>query len=509
MPYGYCLLGIALSLLLTLLEWPFRQLLTPSTILMIDLLEVFFVATQFGLWPSIVTSLTNAGCFAYFFATPIFSFAIADQENLVSLAVTLVVGAVTSKQSENIRTQAHLAEKRAQRASAQYSLSKALAEARHNSDIIAIGAAHIHSQFGGKNTLLFTDSHGDGGWSAPDATTVPLADVNPTVAEWVLQNGKAAGQASGHFPDEQALYLPLKGASNTLGVLVLEPAKPQRLWLPEQRQLLATFINQIVHSYERASLAEQAKNATLKMQAETLRNSLLSSISHDLRTPLATLVAAASTLETDAVRLNATRHQELVRAISEEAQRMSELTIKILEMARLEAGEVVLNQQWYETEEIIGSALRAMHKKLNQRPVEVDMSCGQQLIFVDAVLLQQVLVNLLDNANKYAPPEQAITLSVHATAQQLSVVVADNGPGIPAGFEEKIFEKFFQIKPESAQSGVGLGLSICRAIVEAHGGHIAVSRAANGGAVFCIHLPMVDYPPSIVPEATIGASDEP
>lgn len=506
---GNCLAGIAVPLLLTLLEWPFRQQLSPGTILLIYLLGVLFVATRFGLWPSIVASVTNAGCFAYFFAPPIFSFAIADQENLVSLAVTLVVGAVTSKQNENIRTQARLADKRAQRASAQYSLSKALAEARHNRDIIAIGSAHIHSQFGGKNTLLFADSHGRLSLSDPDNAPQLLAAVNFRVAQWVLSTGIVAGQNTSHFPDEAALYLPLNGSSHTLGVLVLEATKPQHLWLTEQRQLLDTFINQIVHSYERASLAEQAKDATLKMQAETLRNSLLSSISHDLRTPLATIVGAASTLEADDSRLNATRRHELVRAISDEAQRMSELTTKILEMARLEAGEVVLNRQWYEAEEIIGSALRTMHKKLSRRPVNVRITGNRGLIYVDAVLLQQVLVNLLDNANKYSPAPLAIELSTHTTPHLLTLAVADNGPGIPDGLSDKIFDKFFQIHAESAQSGVGLGLSICRAIVEAHGGAICVKTGSCSGAVFELQLPIPDYPPSIEPEALQGADHEP
>jgi two-component system sensor histidine kinase KdpD len=237
----------------------------------------------------------------------------------------------------------------------------------------------------------------------------------------------------------------------------------------------------------------------LKMQAEALRNSLLSSISHDLRTPLATIIGAASTLETGE-HLNEHSKRKLVGAISEEAQRMSELTTKILEMARLEAGEVVLNRQWYSPEEIVGSALRRLDKKLKTRQVNVNMADGLALIHIDAVLLQQVLVNLLDNAAKYSPAERPIDISVETKSLGLSITVADNGPGIPEALQQKIFDKFFRIHPESAQSGVGLGLSICRAIVGAHGGDIQVTNRSGGGTMFQLHLPFLECPPTIAPE---------
>jgi len=308
-----------------------------------------------------------------------------------------------------------------------------------------------------------------------------------------------AGNGTDNFADATAIYIPLNGSTGTIGVLVLEAVNLRHIFLPEQRQLLDTFVNQTIHTLERASLAEQAKEATLKMQAETLRNSLLSSISHDLRTPLATIIGAASTLETDD-HLNEDTKRKLAGAINEEAQRMSELTNKILEMARLEAGEVALNRQWYSPEEIVGSALRRLDKKLKTRQLNVNMADGLALIHVDAVLLQQVLVNLLDNAAKYSPAGRPIDIAVETTPFGLSITVADYGQGIPEALQQKIFDKFFRIHPESAQSGVGLGLSICRAIVEAHGGNIQVTNRSGGGAVFQLHLPFLECPPTIAPE---------
>jgi two-component system sensor histidine kinase KdpD len=486
--------------MLTLVDWPFREVLTPSNILLVYLLGVFFVALRFGLSPSILASLTSAAAFAFFFAPPIFSFAIADQENLVGLAVMLVVGAVTSNLAENIRHQTYVAEQRERRASALYSLSKAMAEARWEKEIIEVGVRHIHTEFDGRNTLLFPNDNGLVCYPIEPPLAISLQGVNLVVARWAFNHGQIAGNGTDTFPSETAIYVPLKGSTGTIGVLALEPINVRRIFAPEQRQLLDTYVYLIVHTLERANSAELAKNATLKMQAETLRNSLLSSISHDLRNPLATIVGAACTLEMDEERLDKSSRKKLIAVISEEAQRMSDLTIKILEMARLEAGEVVLNRQWYAPEEIVGSALRRLDKKLKTRPVNIHMADNLALIHVDAVLLQQVMVNLLDNADKYSPAGRPIDISVVTMPLSLSITVADRGPGIPAGLQQKIFDKFFRINEESAQSGVGLGLSICRAIIEAHGGEIQATNRNGGGTLFQLYLPLLECPPTIDPE---------
>lgn len=495
--YSNLLAGIAVPLVLTAVDWPFRAILTPSNILMFYLLGVFFVAIRFGFWPSVFASLTNAAAFAFFFAPPIFSLAIAEPENLAGLAVTMLVGVVTSNLAENVRHQAQVAEHRERRASALYQLLKELAEARLQSEIIEIGVRHIHAQFGGHNTLLFPDLNGNLSYPDQPPMSISLQAADLGVAHWVFNHGHIAGKGTETFADEAALYVPLNGSTGILGVLVLDPINLRRIDLPEQHQLLDTFVSQIVQTLEKAHWAEQAKEATLKMQSETLRNSLLSSISHDLRTPLATIVGAASTLESDEARLSDVTRRKLVHAINEEAQRMSDLTIKILEMARLEAGEVQLNRQWYEPEEIVGSALRILDKKLKNRQVNLQMQNCQALIHVDAVLLQQVIVNLLDNADKYSPAGLPIDISVETTPLGLSIAVADRGPGIANELQQQIFDKFFQIHAESAQSGVGLGLSICRAIVEAHGGEILVTNRSESGSVFQLHLPLLECPPSI------------
>jgi len=494
------LIGILAPLALTLMDWPMREALKPSNILLVYLLGVFFLALRLGLLVSFVASITSAAAFAFFFAPPIFSFAIADQENLIGLTVMLIVGAITSQQAEDVITQSRLANQRERRASALYHLSKELAAAPLENEIIEIGVRHIHAEFGSRSTILLPDRNSRLTYPANPPSAISLRGTNLATANSVFQQAQS-GSSPGNNPlQATAFYLPLIGSTGPIGLLLLEQHVPPRILPPEQRQLLDTFVNQIVHTLERARLAEQAREATLKIQAETLRNSLLSSISHDLRTPLATIIGAASTLDTDHDRLSSGARQNLVQAISEEAYRMSDLTTKILQMARLEAGEVVLNRQWYEPEEIVGSALRRLETKLKNRPVNIRMTDSQSLINVDAVLLQQVMVNLLDNADKYSPGGQPIDISVDITPANIIFSIADRGPGIPIEMQQKIFEKFFQIHAESAQSGAGLGLSICRAIVEAHQGEIWVNNRDEGGAVMQVRLPLLEPPPAIDPE---------
>ena len=482
-------LSLLVLLVLTLVAWVFRDILIPSNVLLIYLLGVFFVAIQFGLFSSVLASLISAAAFAFFFAPPIFSLKIADFDNLMGLVIMLIVGTVTSKLTENLRVKSKLIENKERKASALYGLSKALAESRSEKEIIYVAVHHIYAEFKSLNTFLFPNNSK---LHCPDESplNISLQTVDLNVANWAFQHGQIAGKNTANLPNESCVYLPLNCSLGTIGVLAMNPIE-----LIEEQQFLDTFVTQIVHTLERAKLAEQAKEATLKMQTEALRNSLLSSISHDLRTPLATIIGAATTLETDAERLSENSRKKLANAIAEEAQRISDLTTKILEMAKLETGEVVLNKEWYAPEEIIGSALRCLDKKLKYRQVNLHIAQDLALIHVDAVLLQQVIVNLLDNADKYSPVELPIDIFVEPNVSSLTISIADRGLGIPENLLKKIFDKFFQIRTESAQSGVGLGLSICRAIVEAHGGEIHALLREGGGLEMKFNLPVLEKPP--------------
>ncbi|MBS4051045.1 MAG: two-component system sensor histidine kinase KdbD, partial [Methylomonas sp.] len=250
----------------------------------------------------------------------------------------------------------------------------------------------------------------------------------------------------------------------------------------------------------RIRFSEQARSTQMQMEAERLRNSLLSAISHDLRTPLATIVGSASTIVQDDGKLKARDRLELVQGIVDEAERMSNLVNNILDMAKLEAGVLELNKQWYPLEEIIGTVLTLLHNQLTGRPVRVKLPEGIPMILADSVMIEQVLINLLENAVRYTPPGSGLEISAEITDAAVEIAVADHGPGIPKGQEERLFEKFYQSRLETAQSGVGLGLAICRAIVEVHGGRIYAKNRSEGGAVFIFTLPLDQPPPSVEPE---------
>jgi two-component system sensor histidine kinase KdpD len=487
------LLGIVISLLLTSIAWIFRELLIPSNILLIYLLGVFFVAIQFGLFSSIIASLSSAAAFAFFFAPPIFSLKIYDFDNLLGLSIMLVVAVMTSNLTENLRVKSKLIENKEHKASALYQLSKDLSEAKTEKEITISAVIHIYSEFKKLNIFLFPDNNGKLYYPNETPLNISLQGVDLNVANWVFNHGQLAGNNYETLPNELFSYLPLNCTLGTLGVLVIEAINLKT----EQQQFFDTFIQQIINSIERAKLAEQAKEATVKMQTEALRNSLLSSISHDLRNPLAVIIGAANTLEIEDEQLTTQNRKKLAHAIGEEAQHISDLTTKILEMAKLEAGEVLLNKQWYTPEEIIGSALHCLNKKLQYRQINLHIAQNLALIYVDAVLLQQVIVNLIDNADKYSPVEQAIDIFVESSDLDLIISVADRGSSIPESLQEKIFDKFFQIHTESAQSGVGLGLSICRAIINAHGGEIHAINRKDGGLIIKFNLPVLESPPNM------------
>lgn len=469
------LVGVASPTVCTLLIWPFRAELGSAGILLIYLLGVFLVATRFGRYPSILATLLSAADFAYYFARPVFSLAISDTQNLVGLAVMLVVAWVTSGLMEQAREQTRLAAQRERNASALYGLSKALAVARQEDEILKAAVTHIHTIFGVQNTLLLADSEGRLAFPEAKPSSSSLTGINLEKAQLAFDQAWKIRLGMDNKIAKKSGLFPLNGSENTLGVLVLDTNTHPEGWLNRQDTFLESFINQIIQALERARMAEQAKTASIQAETENLRNALLTAISHDLRTPLTTIVGASSTLAKKEGSLSQQDRLDLHRIIQEEAMHMSDLMHKILDMARLSGGTIALNRQWNDLEEIIGGTLNRLEQNLNGRPVNIHLPKPLPLVFVDEVLLQQVLLNLLDNAVKYTPKGSRIDISAEVASHEILISVADAGVGVPVGFEAHVFEKFYRHQPESAQSGVGLGLAICQAIIEAHAGKITVA----------------------------------
>jgi two-component system sensor histidine kinase KdpD len=320
------------------------------------------------------------------------------------------------------------------------------------------------------------------------------------VVRWVHQNGKAAGAGTDTLAGAKGLYLPLIGSQSVVGVVGVVPDRGLPALDAAQHQLLDTACGQLAAALERALLAEQMRAKEIEIERERLRSSLLSSVSHDLRTPLASITGAASTLLDAPAALDAGARRELLQTISDESARLGRLVTNLLEMTRLEAGAVNLRREWSSVEELIGAALRRLDVQIKDRQVQTHVPADLPLVPVDAVLLEQVLINLIENAVKYSPADATIEISARRAGREIEVTVADRGTGIVAGEEDVIFEKFRRGSRTGTLRGVGLGLSVCKGIIEVHGGTISVTNRPGGGAEFRFRLPVPEQP-AIEPEA--------
>ncbi|HKC42899.1 MAG TPA: sensor histidine kinase KdpD [Burkholderiales bacterium] len=492
--YVWAAVAVAIATGIAALTDPFFE---PANQVMIYLLAVTLVAVRLGRGPSVFAAVASVVAFDFFYVAPRWSFAISDTQYLLTFAVMLAVGLIISNLTANIRTRARIAGYREQRTTALYAMSRELAAADDTEDMLRIAVKHIAQVFESQAVILLPDRDGRIHYPRGASTDASLHGADLSVAQWVFDHDEPAGLGTDTLPAAQAHYLRLAGSQGPIGVLAVLPASPRRLFVPEQQRLLETFASQIALALERSQLGAAAKQSELSAESERLRNALLAAISHDLRTPLASIVGASSSLLERGERMDPPGRHELARAIHEEAQRMSGLIDNVLDMARLQSGAANLNRQWHPLEELVGATLKRLETTLAGHRVQTHIPGDLPLVNVDGVLIGQVLANLLENAAKYTPRGTTIAISAEVGHDELVVSVADEGPGLPAGEEERIFDKFHRAAPEGPQSGVGLGLSICKAIVQAHGGTIAAENLPAGGAVFRFTLPLVGSPPEM------------
>ncbi|WP_374362445.1 two-component system sensor histidine kinase KdpD [Pseudoduganella danionis] len=517
--YGAAVLA---SVAMALVATPLLAYLDLANIAMLFLLVVLLVAARFGRGPSVLATCVSVACFDFFFVPPRFTLAISDFQYLVTFGVMLAVGLITGHLTAGLRFQAQVAFNRERRARALYEFSRELSGALQAEQIFDTTRLFIQRAFQARATLLVPDAEGRLQLPAPAqdasaaaATAAPaqagavshLGGLDMGIAQWSFDRAEVAGLGTDTLPASAVFYLPLVAPMRTRGVLAIEPEKSRWILIPEQRQQLDTFGALAAIALERVHYIEVAQNALVSMESERLRNSLLAALSHDLRTPLTSLVGLSEGLEHSEPPL-ALAQQEMARSLHEEALRMSTLVANLLDMARIQSGEVSFNLQWQPLEEVVGSALRASASQLRQHVLRTVLPADLPLLRFDAVLIERVLCNLLENAAKYTPAGAQIELSAEVHGTWLQLTVADDGPGLPAGREEAIFEKFTRGERESAKPGVGLGLAICRAIVEAHGGRITAAPSPLGGAAFVLTLPLGSPPAMPEPEELTGQDDE-
>ncbi|WP_175872624.1 DUF4118 domain-containing protein [Burkholderia sp. BCC0397] len=488
-----------------------------TNLVMLYLLGVVFSAVRLGRGPGVLQSFLSVAAFDFFFVPPRMSFSVSDTQYLLTFFGMLLTSLVISHLTSTLTRQASVAQRRERRTGAIYAMARELGAALTTEQIVEIGSRHVGEVFRARVAFLLPDSADQVRQKIeePDAAvTLTGAELDSDVGQWVYDQQKPAGRGTDTLPATAALYLPLKAPMRTRGVLAVASREPRELEVPEQQRMLDAFAAQIALALERVHYVEIARDALVNMESERLRNSLLSAISHDLRTPLTTIVgfssmlangrAAAQAGDAAAGGRLAQREGELVDAIHDEALRMTGIVTNLLDMARLQAGSLQLKRQWSLLEETVGAALAACKRVLAHHPARVALPADLPLLQMDAVLMERLFTNLFENAAKYTPPDTSLDIGAERVTDDglpfVRVHVDDHGPGLPAGMEARIFDKFTRGEKESATPGIGLGLAICRAIVEAHGGKIgAINRTAPDGHVtgarFWFTLP-VDTPPA-------------
>lgn len=472
-----------------------RDAVGMADVAMIFLAAIAASATFAGRWPAIAASILAVGVFAILFVPPIGAFAIDDLRFTITFAVMLLAGILISSLTARIRRQSSAARGREERTAALYALTRALAGARDTAAIAKVAVAQIESVFESPAALLVPEHEASRALRTAGGATLELEERDRAVAEWAFEHARPAGRGLDTLPDARVMALPLAVEGEAIGALVIVP--DARLTDPAQRHLLETFVAQITLAFDRSQLAEDARQAELRATTEELRSSLLSSVSHDLRTPIGTVLGAATTLLDGGAALDAAVRTELAATVRDEAARLGRLVSNLLDMTRVESGALNVKREWVPVEELVGAVMTRLEPHLEGR--EVRIAVPRELsLSVDPVLFEQVLWNLLENAVKHTPEGTPIDLVASGGEGEASIEVADRGPGIPPAILPRIFEKF--VRASAGEGGVGLGLAIVRGIVRAHGGTIAAIAREGGGASFRVSVPVEGTPPRVPDE---------
>lgn len=510
-PYAY---AVGLVAVTTLVGLPLRSFIDPTNLVMLYLLAVVLAALRLGRNPAVLVSLLGVLAFDLVFVPPYNTFAVADAQFVLTFIALLGVGVLISTLTAQAREQTRAAQERTTQTRTLYELSRDLSMVLDPADAARTVMAHIERVFCGNATVLL--AIGKSLEPIPHSSGFDLDEHEGHTAAWVYDNGQPAGVGMEMCSAAKGIYLPLNSTQGVVGVLGFQPVLPvlntsegseaavpadQAVPLtPEQLRLLEAFASLTAQALTRIELAREARQAQLLRESEKLQSALLSSISHDLRTPLASITGALSSLRDDAAYLDETARTLLVNTAWEQAIRLDEFVGNLLDITRLEAGVRKVQPELCDVQDLVGVALERLGERLEGRELVLDVPDSLPPVPLDLPLMAQALINVLDNALKYSPVDRPITIKAEATDAGLRLTVADKGPGIPEGDATRIFDKFYRVSRSAEVTGTGLGLPIGKGIVEAHGGRIWAANQKGGGAAFTILLPAKDSSTSPVAE---------
>lgn len=485
--YGFSTLIVAISLGLGLLLEP---IISDANLDLVFLTGVVAAAVRYGRWPSIYASIVAALGYNFFFTQPYLSFQIDDPRSVLAVVFFAIVAIVVSNVAARAQIQAVAANSRARTTEALYTFSRKLAGVGTLDDVLWVTAYQTALMLKMRVVLLLPEN----GTLTVKAGYPPEDMLDPAdvaAAKWAWENDRPAGRGSDSLTGAKWLFLPMVTGRGPIGMIGLDSDKPGPLFTPEQRRLLDALIDQGALAIERVNLMEDVERSKLSAETDRLRSALLTSISHDLKTPLASVLGAASALR-DLSGLSDAERADLLGTIIEEAERLNRFIANLLDMMRLESGAIRPNSALHDLGEVIGSALRRAGKILAGHYVVLDIAPKLPMLDLDPVLFEQLLFNLLDNASKYAPPGTTIRIRATQSHDYVQLQVEDEGDGIPAGEAEHIFDRFHRAeKGDQVRAGTGLGLTIARGFIEAMGGTIsAANRIDRGGAVFTLEMPV-------------------
>jgi two-component system sensor histidine kinase KdpD len=480
--------GLLLILGATLAGEVVRLHLSPPNMVMLYLLAVVLASLKLGLRPAVFTAAAGVLAFDFFFVPPRFSLTVADKEYLVTFLGFFVVGVVISSLVSRTRERAEELREREAETAALYRLSRDIAAAPDSAAVFSAIVRNAEDFFSTSAAILLPDDNGLR--IAAAGAGLELSGNDLELAQWSLKSLRRAGPGSASFPDTSLLCLPLVALGQCIALLVLSAAGKSISEDSRLDRVIDGFAVQLKMALVRLELSHQAEQAQILQARENLERALLNSISHDLRSPLSTVTGVLSSLKDEGTHLSDRARGELLETACSEAERLNRFVGNLLDMTRIEAGAIRLNVELCDVQDLVGCALAAIEQRTGGRTISISLADELPPISMDLVLLTQVLVNLLDNAHKYAPPETVIEVTAAVDGDWLVMEVGDQGPGVPEHDLKRVFDKFYRIPVPEGAGGTGLGLSICKGIVEAHGGRISAENRAGGGLRVVVRMPL-------------------